>query len=431
LQNRRLDFLKPSRRGLGAWVLAGTAALSRSNALADAVCRDDGAVKAHRLTDPTPLGDLNPAIPWGTHLEGAAIYDAAFLDALAREKPEVIAIGSALKFGALHPLSIACVREAQGKTYSTWTEVDDIVTVAARLGALVRGDALVWNDWLPEWIGSLARDRPKGWRDLLQAAFDQHLRDVFSRFDRPVRPHPEAAMRWCGVVNEPFESWALNAGKFPWRKGAWLDAFDADSNGAPGYIGKAFELAEKYGRAGKSLLFLNEANCENDRFGPKLRPALLALVAQLKQAGRKVDAVGLEAHLMPQWMDDPRRPDWRPFKKFLDDLAALDVQIFITELDVLDCLVTDGAERDKLVADTIHSFVSTALEQPATTMVTAWDFSDRYSWFRAEGTFRALGQWPHCNSKPACPRPTLYDQNNLPKAARDALARAFAGARQR
>jgi endo-1,4-beta-xylanase len=237
-------------------------------------------------------------------------------------------------------------------------------------------------------------------------------------------------MPWCGLVNEPLEPWSLASGGSPWRTGAWLAAFDATPDGAPGYIHKAFEFAEKYAGSTRTDFYLNEANCESDRFGRAMRPALLKLVEGLMRAGRKIDAVGLEAHLMPQWMDDPRRPDWKPFKKFLDDIAALGLKVYITELDVNDCMIEDMAERDKLVADYTYSFVSTALSCNAVKMVTNWDFSDNYSWYRGdsspEATFPTLGRWANCGPRWACPRPTIYDQSLLPKASRDALARAFA-----
>lgn len=413
-----------SRRKFGAWVLGGGLAAATA-ARAEPICRDAEQAGAYRQTYNVPLGDIRKQITWGAHLEGAAIYDAAFVDALAKEKPNALVIGSGLKFGALHPQSIICEREQDGKRFSTWTEVDDIATLAGRLGANLRGDALIWNDWLPGWISALAEKRPKNWREGLQAAFEQHLHDAFAHFDARDRAYPQARLRWCGLVNEPFEAWSLNSGDFPWRKGAWLDAFDATPRGSPGYIRKGFELAEKFSGAAPPALFLNEANCENDRFGPRLRPALLALVAELKQAGCKIDAVGLQAHLMPQWMNNRLHPDWRPFRKFLDDLAALEVKIYLTELDVLDCIADDIPARDRLVADYVYSFVSTALDQPATTMVTNWDFSDNYSWLRDD--IASLGAWTQCGQHLACPRPTPYDQALAPKAARDALARAFAG----
>ncbi len=419
-----------SRRDLCA-ALVGGLTLAPSRSVAEKMCRDATSGATYEQAIETPLGDIDPRILWGAHIEGDAVYDPAFLAALGREKPRVIAIGSSLKYGSLHPLSPACEREADGKKYSTWTECDDIVNVALRLNAKVRGDALIWNDWLPDWVKQLAKTPRKSSHIRLQDAFEKHFADVFAHFAQLDRKKGGHLMPWCGLVNEPLEPWSLAGGGSPWRTGPWLSAFDPGPDGAPGYIFKAFEFAEKYGRSTQTAFYLNEANCENDRFGRVMRPALLKLVENLKRAGRKIDAVGLEAHLMPQWMDDPRRPDWRPFKKFLDDLAALGLAVYITELDVNDCMIEDMGERDKLVADYMRSFVSTCLSSRAVTMVTNWDFSDNYSWYRgnelSESTFPTLGRWANCGPRPACPRPTIYDQALMPKASRDGLARALSG----
>jgi endo-1,4-beta-xylanase len=422
---------KFSRRDVCSALIGGTLALAPTRSFAAKVCQDAIAAAPYRQLVSTPLGDANPDILWGTHLEGETIYDARLIEALGAERPRVLAIGSGLKFGALHPLSVACEREDAGKTFSTWTEPDDIVTLASRLGAQVRSDALIWNDWLPTWITQLANSRPKGWKDQLQEAFERHIADVLAHFDELERQRGARIMPWCGIVNEPFEAWGVNAGGKSWRQGAWADAFDPEPDGTPGYISKAFEFAEKYSRAEPRALYLNEAGCESDRFGRKLRQALLKLVGSLKAAGRKIDAVGLESHLMPQWMDDPRRPNWRPFTKFLDQLAALGVAVYITELDVNDCSIEDMAERDRLVADYTQGFVTASLESKAVTMVTNWDFSDNYSWLRDNAsptaTFPTLGRWANCGPRPACPRPTIYDQQLAPKPSRDALAHALSG----
>ncbi|WP_442755702.1 endo-1,4-beta-xylanase [Methylocystis sp. JAN1] len=423
---KRRDF---SRRDLCKGLIGGLA-FAPSRAFAEKMCRDATPATPYAQIGKIPLGEIDPYILWGAHIEGETIYDQAFLEALGREKPRVIAIGSSLKYGSLHPLSLACEREADGKKYSTWTEVDDIVNVARRFDAKVRGDALIWNDWLPDWIRQLAKGRRKNWRAQLQEAFERHFADVFSHFDAFDREKDGPIMPWCGLVNEPIEPWSLGSGGSPWRTGPWLSAFDAMPDGTPGYIHKAFEFGEKYGGPTRTEFYLNEANCESDRFGRAMRPALLKLLEGLMRAGRKIDAVGLEAHLMPQWMDDPRKPDWKPFKQFLGDIGALGLKVYITELDVNDCMIEDIAERDKLVADYTYGFVSTALSCNAVKMVTNWDFSDNYSWYRgdssSEATFPTLGRWANCGPRWACPRPTIYDQNLLPKASRDALARAFA-----
>jgi len=424
----------PSRRALCAGLI-GALAFPPLRAAAEKRCRDATRAPAYARAVPTALGDVDPRILWGAHLEGESIYDQAFLAALQKEKPRVIVMGSSLKYGSLHPVSTACERKADGKTYSTWTEVDDIVDVATRIGAKVRGDALIWNDWLPDWVKALAKTKSKAARARLAGAFESHFADVFAHFATLDRDRGAQIMPWCGLVNEPLEPWSLVTGHDRWRQGPWLSAFEPGPGGAPGYIFKAFEFAEKYGGPTKTAFYLNEANCESDRFGRAMRPALLELVDQLLHAGRKLDAVGLEAHLVPQWMDDPRRPDWKPFKAFLDDLAARGLQIYITELDVNDCMIEDMTERDKLVADYVHGFVATCVSCTAVKMITSWDFSDNYSWYRADegpsSTFRTLGRWANCGPRWACPRPTPYDENLAPKSARDALARALSGSANR
>ena len=169
--------------------------------------------------------------------------------------------------------------------------------------------------------------------------------------------------------------------------------------------------------------------CDEDRFSAVVRPSLLRLVDFLQRAGRKVDAVGLECHLMPQWMRDPRNPDWKPFAAFLADLARRGVAIYLTELDVNDCSVRDAAERDAMVERYTRSFVAAALEVPAVTMVTNWDFSDKYSWLREDGTpsavYPSLAKWADCVARPPCPRPDIYDQSMRPKIVRDGLAQAL------
>ena len=293
----------------------------------------------------------------------------------------------------------------------------------------MRGDALVWNDWLPGWITSLAREKPKGWRDSLQQAYEQNFEGVFEHLEALDRQYKTRMTPWCGVVNEPFAYWTVSGGKPGWRQGAWLDAFDAMPDGTPGYIHRAFEYAAKYSHVSHPALYLNEANCDTDKYGALLRPAMLALVDSLQSAGRRIDAIGLESHLQPEWMDDLQRPDWRPFVRFLKDLQERGIAIYITELDVNDCSLWDIEERDKLVANYTRSFVSAALEVPAVKMITNWDFADGGSWYRADGTpestFPTLGRWAKCLKHPACPRPTIYDQDLAPKPARDALAQAL------
>jgi endo-1,4-beta-xylanase len=411
-----------SRRAL----LGGGAALALGRAAhAQNYCSDAAVPTAPAATTRSPpLGALSKRVQWGVAIEQPGLYDLELVAALRAEAPRFLAIASGLKFGNLHPQSMA-YRNNAGE--STWAECDDTVALAKSLGVPIRGDCLAWNDWLPTWLTDLVRRRSRGWQDQLRQAFEAHFDGVFAHF-RQMNPNP---LRWCGVINEPFNPWVMHGSEPSWRTGAWLDAFGTEPDGVPRYIHEAFMLGERYSRGNKPALFINEANCENDRFGPAVRPAYLTLIDSLQKAGRHVDGVGLECHLVPQWMNDPARPDWRPFVQFLRDLAQRGVEIFLTELDINDCGLRGVAERDAQVAMYMRSFLAAALEVPAVTMISNWNFSDKSSWLRETNSAGRLNieSWGKCAPAPECPRPALYDEAMNPKRARQGLAEALGGGR--
>jgi endo-1,4-beta-xylanase len=353
------------------------------------------------------------------------LYDDALIQALSAEQPKFLAIANALKFGNLYPTS-ADINSTEGQN---WRECDDIVALANRLRVPLRGDCLAWNDWLPQWLIDLSQQGDAQSKQKLNQIYQALFQNVFTHFKHLENSAGSALLRWCGVVNEPFNPWVLENGAPTWRQGAWLDGLGLGSDGIPTYIHQAFAFGQRFGSNAVSL-YLNEANCENDRYGPTLRPAMLHLVDALQRAGRKIDAVGLECHLVPQWMNNPGRPDWGPFVNFVKELAQRNVGIYITELDVIDCSLTSVSDRDALVASYMGSFITAALNaSPAVTMVSNWDLSDKYSWLRDDGhpgaVFPSLTQTANCVQHPSCPRPDPYDQNMRPKAARNALAGAL------
>jgi endo-1,4-beta-xylanase len=409
-----------SRRGLlaGAGALAFTPA---TGARAQHYCSDAIPTPSADRTLSRPLGTISKRVQWGVAIEQPGLYDLELRAALRLEAPRFLAIASGLKFGSLHPLSIA-YRRSNGE--STWSECDDTVALAKELGVPIRGDCLTWNDWLPNWLTEIARKRPRGWQDQLRSDFEKYFEGVFAHFQH-MNPNP---LRWCGVINEPFNPWVMNGSEPSWRTGAWLDAFGTEGDGVPRYIHSAFALGERY-RSSECALFINEANCENDRFGPAVRPAYLKLVDSLQKASRRVGAVGLECHLVPQWMSDPGRPDWRPFVQFLRDLAERGVEIYLTELDVNDCGLRDAKQRDVQAGTYMRSLVLAALEVPSVTMISNWNFSDKSSWLRETNAAGRLNieSWAQCLASPECPRPALYDESMNPKRARQGLAEALGG----
>ena len=412
---------KLSRRRL----LSGAGALAfapSTKAGAQNYCSDTALTAPVQTSRSRPLGTISKRVQWGVAIEPPGLYDPALLAALRTEAPRFLAIASGLKFGNLHPQSMA-YRRSNGE--SAWGECDDTVALAREVGVPVRGDCLAWNDWLPNWLTDVARKRSRGWQDQLRHDFEAHFEGVFGHF-RDMNPNP---LRWCGLVNEPFNPWVMNGSDPSWRTGAWLDAFGSEADGVPRYIHAAFALGERYRRGQQCALFINEANCESDRFGPAVRPAFLKLIDSLQKAGRHADAVGLECHLVPQWMSDPARPDWRPFVDFLRELGQRGVEVYLTELDVNDCGLRGTADRDAEVETYMRSFVSAALEVPAVTMISNWNFSDKSSWLREKNSAGRLNieSWAKCVAAPECPRPAPYDEAMNPKRARQGLAEALGG----
>jgi endo-1,4-beta-xylanase len=184
------------------------------------------------------------------------------------------------------------------------------------------------------------------------------------------------------------------------------------------YVRRAFERAAQVDRTTKFVL--NEAQTErDDELGLAVRRGLLKLVADLKNAGVKLDVVGLQGHLQPQYPHDPAR-----FSEFLHALADLGVDIYITEFDVCDDVFPDDAgARDAAVAKTAQQFLETTLRHPAVKALITWELADNYSFYR--GIFRAKNP-----TATRLPRPLPFDDRLQPKPMWGAIAQAFEGARR-
>jgi endo-1,4-beta-xylanase len=162
---------------------------------------------------------------------------------------------------------------------------------------------------------------------------------------------------------------------------------------------------------------LNEAQTErDDALGLAVRAGLLKLVKELKDGGVKLDAVGLQGHLQPQYPHDPVR-----FEDFLHALAATGVDIYITEFDVRDDTFADDiTARDTQVAATAKRFLDTVLRVPQVKALITWQLADNYSFYR--GIARQKNP-----ASPRLPRPLPYDDQLRRKplwfALSDSLAR--------
>jgi endo-1,4-beta-xylanase len=322
----------------------------------------------------TSLGDAaaRARVTFGSAFDRDAVDDRAYGDLLRREA-RILTTDWSMKFGALRPRG----------PEADFTGAERLVRFAEEARIPVRGHTLIWNENNPDWLRKLSRERRASW-------LDRHVGEVMEHFAGRIHS-------W-DVVNEPF--WPDHGNKGGFRGGPWYDAL------GPGYVLAAFRAAAKADPGAK--LVLNEAFTESgDRLGLTVRAGLLRLVDDIRAAGLRLDAVGLQGHITRGRPFDP--VGWR---RFLADLAARDVEIWITELDVDDHTFSGApAERDARVAEVYRAVLDTALDEPKVTTVITWELADGFSHYR--------------DVHGADARPLPFDRDLKPKPAFDAMVEAF------
>ena len=316
---------------------------------------------------------------FGAAAGGEVFSDAAYRDLFVAQAA-LLAPENALKFDALQP--------RQG--VFNFAPGDALVDGARSHGMLARGHTLFWNDWPPAWLKALSRRE-------VERVFDIHLDTVV--------PHFAGRLHSWDVVNEPFWLGKDRPGTF--RPGPWFNALGED------YIYRAFRRAAELDTSAK--LVLNEAWTErNDPVGLAVRRSLLALVDRMRDKGLKLDAIGLQGHLLPTVPYDDAG-----FADFLHKLAERKIEIFITEFDVDDEGYPEAeAARDRAVAGRAATSPNAPRAGPAATAVITWGLSDRYTWWRDPATMQAHGL-------DRLARPLPYDDMLQRKPMWHAMAEAF------
>lgn len=275
-----------------------------------------------------------------------------------------------------------------------YTLPDEIVRFARTHSLALRGHNLLWFWRTPDWFQELPD------RATAEAAMLRRVRDMATRYRGQI-------YSW-DVVNEPLNPADGRADGL--REAVFLKQI------GPEYLDLAHHATRDADP--QARLVVNEYDLEYDTPDQDVkRAAVLRLLERMKKAGTPVDALGVEAHL-----DVGRYPfSAAKLRRFLAEVAALGIEIQITELDVTDELApADIARRDRLVADEYARFLDVALDEPAVKLVMTWGLSDRHSWIVRKET-NEMG-W----RKDELPsRPLPFDADLARKPAWTALARAF------
>ena len=278
---------------------------------------------------------------------------------------------------------------------------DTFVEFAEAHSMQIHGHVLVWHQQTPDWV---FQDASGGRidREGLLARLEAHMSALAEHYGSRIGS-------W-DVVNEAFEdSGAL-------RTTPWLEILGDD------YIEQVFAMADRFFPDAK--LVYNDYSM----FLPGKRDAAIAMAQSLREAGVRIDAVGMQGHY------NLTRPTTGELDAALTAFAAADLDILVTELDV-DVLPRDtmGADLDdtmeldpavnpyvdcvpESVDQTIAArwsalFMVYANHSDSISSITFWGLDDSQSWLN---NFPVRGRTNY---------PLLFDRQLLPKTAYTSVVR--------
>jgi endo-1,4-beta-xylanase len=271
---------------------------------------------------------------------------------------------------------------------------DALVAFAQAHGQLVRGHNLCWHEANPAW--------------LLQTATSENAEHLLEDHIATVAGHYAGKIHSWDVVNEAIHVEDGLPGGL--RPSLWYRLLGAR------YIDLAYQAARRADP--HALLTYNDYDLEQDSPQHELkRRAVLELLRSMRERNIPIDALGLQSHLHAS-----HQPyQWRGLHRFLDEVERLQLQVFVTELDVDDsALASDVEVRDRGVARLYRDYLHNVLRHPAVKAVLTWGLCDRDSWLNWGNRHLRADGLPH--------RPLPFDADLKPTPAyfaiREEISRA-------
>jgi endo-1,4-beta-xylanase len=363
-----------NRREFLATAIAAAAAGSLSSILPLGCAAEPKLPTASRGGAPT-LNDVNGPRSLRAHAAARGLFvgcavNPAYLDGepdyahAVAEQANILVPENAMKWAALRP--------APGQF--DFRKADDVVVFALSRDQRVRGHNLCWHEAIPSWFaGTVTKENAT-------QTLTEHIQTVAGRY--------AGKLHSWDVVNEAIN--VKDGRPDGLRNSPWLELI------GPTYLELAFRTARQADRT--ALLTYNDYGIELDT--PEhidKRGQVMMLVRRLKARGVPIDAVGVQSHLNAG--DIPGSG----LIHFVRELAAMNLQVFITELDVNDRKLPESVpERDAAIAKTYRDYLTRMLAEPNVTAALTWGITDRYTWLNGQQHARADG-------KPERPLPFDYD----------------------
>lgn len=264
---------------------------------------------------------------------------------------------------------------------------DNIARFASRNGIRLHGHTLFWHEEPIDWAQSNDFDQVK-------LHYGGFLRDVTRHYSR--------ATSW-DVLSELVEERERFRNQYLIRNHG-IQFID-------------FCLRTVNDSAPHAKLAINEFNLTcGEGWCRSKQDNMLTLLRQLKRMKTPVHALGIQSHLSSIY-----KTSTRSTLDFIDRVADLGLDVFISELDVNDSTMpADIATRDQQVADYYEQFLTAALSRQAVKRVVFWGISDSDNWI--------VRGYTEEKRKKGTPRPALFDSANQPKPAFHAVVRALKSA---
>lgn len=269
---------------------------------------------------------------------------------------------------------------------------DKMFDFASRFSQLVRGHNLCWHEQLPKWFAATAT------KENALLLLTDHIRTVVGRYAGKVHS-------W-DAVNEAVH--IPDGRPDGLRNSPWLELL------GPGYIELAFNAAAKADPLAK--LTYNDYDIELDTAEQVAkRGQVLMLVRRLHARGVPIHAVGIQSHLQA---NGPQ--PGAGLISFVRDVAAMGLEVYITELDVNTHTLAGGSDaQDAAVAAVYKNYLGLVLPEPNVKAVLTWGITDAHTWLnesRQPWAVRPDG---------ARQRPLPFDEQYRPTPAFLAMRNAF------
>jgi len=294
---------------------------------------------------------------FGSATDNPELTDTAYVSILTGGMFGQITPGNSMKWGPTEPSQ---------NTY-TYTQGDQILSLATSHNMIVRGHNLCWYEQLPSWLSSGSFNNAT-----LVSILQSHITSEVTHYKGQV-------YAW-DVVNEPFDD---SGGMRSWLY---------QNTVGTSYIADAFTAAHAADPNAK--LYLNDYNLEYS--GAKFNTAL-STITSLVQQGVPIHVVGFEGHMIVGSV-----PSAASIAANMNQFTALGLEVAFTEIDIRMTLPATAALLQQQATD-YQTMVTACMMVEKCVGITVWDFTDKYSW--VPSTFSGQGE--------ACP----WDANLQPKPA--------------